>query len=61
LLFFAWAGRWWLLHEMRKSDLRDMYRLIKSLGPKGVKAPDDLPPGQKPKMPYMEFVLKSGT
>lgn len=51
---------WWVLHEMRDSDLRDMYRLIKDLGPKGQDAPPDRPPGQKPKVPYVEFVLKAG-
>ncbi len=51
---------WWALREMRVSDLRDMYRLIKELGPKGEQTPADLPPGQKPKVPYVEFVLKPG-
>jgi hypothetical protein len=50
---------WWVLHEMREPDLRDMYRLIKSLGPKGGTAPADLAPEQKPKPPYVAFVLKS--
>jgi hypothetical protein len=49
---------WWILHEMHESDLRGMYRLIKSLGPKGGNAPTDLTPDRKPKPPYVAFVLK---
>jgi hypothetical protein len=48
---------WWVLHEMRESDLRAMYRFIKGLGPKGEAAPADLPPGQKPPVPYVQFVF----
>lgn len=49
---------WWVMHEMRESDLRDMYSLIRSLGSKGQKAPADLPADQKPNAPYVAFVLK---
>ena len=49
---------WWVLREMRESDLRDMYHLIRSLGPKGPDAPTDLAPDQKPKPSYVAFVLK---
>jgi hypothetical protein len=50
------AMPWWGLHEMREQDLRAIYLFIKNLGPKGVNAPAYLPPNQKPKPPYFEFV-----
>jgi mono/diheme cytochrome c family protein len=46
----------WVLHEMRDEDLRAIYYFIKSLGPKGENAPAYLPPNQKPKAPYFDFV-----
>jgi hypothetical protein len=45
---------WWVLHEMREPDLRAMHRFIKGLGPNGAAA---LPPGQKPPVPYVQFVF----
>ena len=50
------AMPWWALHEMKEQDLRAILLFIKSLGPKGVTAPAYLPPNQKPKPPYFEFV-----
>ncbi len=50
------AMPWWVLHEMKDQDLRAINLFIKSLGPKGVNAPAYLPPNQKPKPPYFEFV-----
>jgi mono/diheme cytochrome c family protein len=50
------AMPWWELQEMKEQDLRAIYLFIKSLGPKGVNAPAYLPPNQKPKPPYFEFV-----
>jgi mono/diheme cytochrome c family protein len=50
------AMPWWELREMRDQDLRAIYLFIKHLGPKGVNAPAYLPPNQKPKPPYFEFV-----
>jgi len=47
---------WWILHELSESDSRAMYRLIRGLGPKGERAPAALPPNQKPKTPYINFV-----
>ena len=44
------------LHAMSDEDLRALYRYIRSLGPKGVEAPDALPPGEKPKTPVFPFV-----
>jgi len=52
---------WWVMHEIREADLRDMYRLIKSLGPKGEDAPAALSPEQKPNPPYMALVPKPAT
>ena len=42
---------------MKDSDLRGIYRFIKSLGPKGESAPSYLPPDQEPKPPYFRFVV----
>ncbi len=50
------AMPWWELHEMKEQDLRAILLFAKSLGPKGVTAPAYLPPNQKPKPPYFEFV-----
>jgi mono/diheme cytochrome c family protein len=50
------AMPWWVLHEMKEQELRAIFLFIKSLGPKGVNAPAYLPPNQKPKPPYFEFV-----
>jgi mono/diheme cytochrome c family protein len=52
------AMPWWELREMKEQDLRAIYRFVRSLGPKGQNAPSYLPPDQKPKPPYFEFVLK---
>ena len=50
------AMPWWALHEMKKQDLRAILFFVKNLGPKGENAPAYLPPNQKPKPPYFEFV-----
>ncbi len=50
------AMAWWVLHEMKEQDLRAILLYVKNLGPKGVTAPAYLPPNQKPKPPYFEFV-----
>ena len=52
------AMPWWVLHEMKEQDLRAILLFIKNLGPKGVNATAYLPPNQKPKPPYFEFVLQ---
>lgn len=41
------------VHAMDESDIRSFYRYIVSLGEPGEKAPDDGPPGQEPKTPYI--------
>ena len=50
------AMPWWEIHEMKEQDLRAILLFVKSLGPKGVDAPAYLPPNQKPKPPYFQFV-----
>ena len=50
------AMPWWGLHEMKEQDLPAIFLFIKKPGPKGVNAPAYLPPNQKPKPPYFEFV-----
>lgn len=45
------------LRGMAEDDRRALYRLIRSLGQAGAKAPDYLPPAQKPNPPYVQWVL----
>ena len=45
------------IRAMHEDDRRAIYRFIKSLGPGGQKAPEYLPPGQTPPLPYMQMVL----
>lgn len=46
---------WFALHDMSEADLRSFYRLVKSLGPVGSPVPAYLPPGEKPKGPFIQF------
>jgi mono/diheme cytochrome c family protein len=46
---------WFALRDMKRSDLRDMYKFIKHLGAAGVAAPAYLPPDQEPKGPFVLF------
>lgn len=54
------AGHWPMVwHDLRMLDLVDrraIYRFIRSLGPRGVEAPADLPPEIEPKTPYIWIV-----
>ncbi len=52
------AMPWWELHEMKEQDLRAILLFVKNLGPKGESAPAYLPPNQRPKPPYFDFVLQ---
>lgn len=45
------------VRAMHEEDRRALYRLIRSLGPGGSKAPEYLPPGQTPPPPYFQLVL----
>lgn len=47
---------WSDLRKLHKRDLKDMYAFIKSLGPRGEAAPAWVPPGRKPRTPYILFV-----
>ncbi len=44
------------MRAMSEADLRAVYAYIRSLGPAGAAAPVDLPPDQKPTIPYIEAV-----
>ena len=46
---------WYVFREMRKDDLRALYRYIRHLGPAGAPAPAYLSPDQEPKPPYATF------
>jgi len=43
------------LNRMDESDLRALYRFIRSLGGAGQPAPAYVPPGQEPSTPYALF------
>jgi mono/diheme cytochrome c family protein len=47
---------WFALRAMNEDDLRGIYRFIRHLGPAGSPAPASIPPGAKPKTPYVVFV-----
>jgi mono/diheme cytochrome c family protein len=46
---------WFVLHDMSTSDLRALYRYVRSLGPAGQEAPAFLPPDKEPKPPFVQF------
>lgn len=46
---------WFALNHMTKSDLRAIYRFVRSLGPAGEPAPAFVPPNQEPRPPYVTF------
>jgi mono/diheme cytochrome c family protein len=45
------------LRAMKEQDRLAIYRFIHSLGPAGGPAPTFVPPGQKPPVPYVQWVL----
>ena len=45
------------VRAMSEDDRRAIYRFVRSLGPAGDKAPDYLPPGKQPPLPYFQLVL----
>ena len=60
-LTFARAERlppmpWFALRDMSDDDLRSMYRYIRALGPKGVRAPAAVGPGVDARTPFILFV-----
>jgi mono/diheme cytochrome c family protein len=46
---------WFNLNAMTASDLRAMYRFVKSLGPVGQPGSPYMPPGQEPNQPYLQW------
>lgn len=44
---------WMNTHEMSEQDARAIYAYLKHLGPKGKAMPENVPPGQAPKTPYI--------
>ncbi len=54
------AGRWpmvWQdLRQLDGTDRRAIYRFIRSLGPAGKPAPDDVAPGEMPRTPYVDVL-----
>jgi hypothetical protein len=46
---------WLAVNAMSDQDLRAIYKYIKSLGEKGEKAPEYLPPGVEAKGPVVTF------
>ena len=47
---------WFNVHAMEESELRSLYRYIRSLGEAGEQVPDAVGPGEEPKTPY--FLLQ---
>jgi mono/diheme cytochrome c family protein len=48
---------WFVLRDLTESDLRSIYRFVRSLGPVGEPAPAYLPPGVEPSGAYVKYVL----
>ena len=46
---------WFDVRAMSTADLKAVYRYIRHLGPAGQPAPGDLPAGETPPQPYVEF------
>ena len=46
---------WYVLKQMTETDLRALYRFIRSLGKAGVAAPKFLDPDKIPTQPFIEF------
>ena len=45
------------VRTMDETDRRAIYRFVRSLGAAGQPAPAYLPPGAKPQVPYVQWVL----
>jgi mono/diheme cytochrome c family protein len=48
--------KWTDLRALNIADRRAIYRFIRSLGPAGNPAPNDLPPEREPTTPYIDLV-----
>jgi len=51
---------WMNVNQMSEADARALYRFLKSLGPAGQPAPQGLPPGVKPKGPFIPLAPPAG-
>lgn len=51
-----WPMVWHDLRYLKTDDQRAIYRFVRSLGPRGVRAPADLPPSREPSTPYIWIV-----
>jgi hypothetical protein len=51
-----WPMVWHDLRYLKIDDQRAIYRFVRSLGPRGVRAPTDLPPSREPSTPYIWIV-----
>lgn len=47
------------LKKATKEDLKEIYKFIRSLGESKNVVPEALPPGKKPKTPYIDFDVKN--
>ena len=47
---------WFALRDMSDDDLRSLYRYIRTLGPKGTRAPAAIAPGREVNTPFILFV-----
>jgi mono/diheme cytochrome c family protein len=47
---------WFALRDMSDDDLRSLYRYIRTLGPKGARAPAAIAPGREVTTPFILFV-----
>ena len=52
---------WFNLRDMNDEDLRSLYRYIRTLGPKGARAPSALAPGREVTTPFILFVPQTVT
>jgi mono/diheme cytochrome c family protein len=51
---------WFALRDMSDDDLRSLYRYIRTLGPKGARAPAAVAPGREVTTPFILFVPQTG-
>ncbi len=50
---------WFALRAMSDTDLRAVYRFLRSMGPKGAPVPAYVPPGQAVATPYLDMTPKN--
>jgi mono/diheme cytochrome c family protein len=52
---------WFALRDMSDDDLRSLYRYIRTLGPKGTRAPAAVAPGREVTTPFILFVPQTAS